>query len=148
MAAIVALLVIGCGATAPPPHVVQNVPAPVAAPKPKPKPAPVATGAAPSLALYAGGWHGEDDDHWGYDLDIEPDGTFSQVVHQGAGGTDCQQTGTIVASADTLVRTFRTDECNTEYDGKAVTDVVVTYDGPHLVLRMESDYLIRYSRAP
>jgi hypothetical protein len=141
-------------APAPPAHV-DRPPAVVAAVKHAPRDA---AGHAPpadqpaviadaSIAEIVGGWHGVDDDTWQYDLDVETDATFTQVVHP-ASGVDCQQTGTIAAGDGEFLRTFRDNECNHDYDGKTVHDKVITIDRGHLVLKMESDYLIRYDRAP
>jgi hypothetical protein len=100
-----------------------------------------------SIAIVSGRWHGAADDTWEYDLEVETDASFTQIVHQGE-GRDCQQTGSIVAGGAELLRTFRDNECNHQYDGKTVHDRVLSLDASHMVLQMESDYLIRYSRAP
>ena len=153
---IIATLV-GCGGVAPAPrpvvaadpprpqHHVQ-VAAPTRAPADDDELPPPLTGEV-SVALVAGGWHGSDDDRWQYDLDIGTDATFTQVVHQD-GEHDCQQTGTVATGAAEILRTFRDNECNHDYDGKTVHDRVITLDDAHMVLQMESDYLIRYDRAP
>jgi len=103
-----------------------------------------------SLALVAGGWRGGDDDAYAYDLDIAVDGSFTQVVYksQRDGGAICLQTGVITVSADRteLIRTFDDDECNHEYDHKAVNDAVVRLDDRNLEVQTESSTPVRYLR--
>ena len=52
------------------------------------------------------------------------------------------------ATPRVILRTFRDNECNHDYDGKTVHDRVISLDAGHMVLQMESDYLIRYERTP
>lgn len=156
--AVLVALVAGCGAalpdaaqpTVPSPRLHRTTP-------PAPAPAPVAdddgTTSAPaadiSIALVSGRWHGVDDQAWQYDLEVETDGSFTQLVHQVTeGDVACQQTGTVTIDTAQLLRTFRENECNHEYDGKTVHDRVISLDDRRMVLRMESDYLIRYDRTP
>jgi hypothetical protein len=136
---LLALVLTACPAPAPrAPIILANHAAAIAPPPPP------ATGL---LAQARGHWTGTDDDHWTYDLVIRADGRFSQRVIQ-SDGTSCDQAGTITEEAGQLVRAFDANTCNTSYVGQSVRDGVESIEPGHLVLRMESDYLIRYDRAP
>jgi hypothetical protein len=144
---VVAAVLAGCAGPPSPPARAPAAPlAPLAPRAPRPAVAAPEPTTVLSLALVAGGWHGYDDDQWQYDLDIQTDATFTQIVRQPS-DAECQQTGTLVTGATEILRTFRDNECNHEYDGKTVHDRVISIDGAHMVLQMESDYLIHYDLA-
>ena len=137
--AALVLVLAACPAPAPrPPVVISNH---YVAPPPPP-PGPVSG----LVAKAQGHWHGVDDDGWIYDLAVHHD-HFTQHVIQ-AGGTACDQAGKITEEDGKLVRTFDSNSCNEAYVNNSVHDGVESADPEHLVLRMESDYLIRYDRAP